>query len=66
MAVAAELWEAGIPTEILMKATPKVVPQLKYADNHLIPFAVFVSKQSQEKGEVIFFFYFIFFFFSFD
>ncbi len=40
MALAAELWEAGIAAELVLKDAPKIQAQLKFAETQQIPFAV--------------------------
>ena len=57
----AELWENGISAEILMKAGPKIQPQLKYCSRNHIPFSVILSKQDLAEGKVgICFLFFVF------
>jgi len=52
MKICAQLWKANIKAELLLKATPKIQPQLKVANDKKIPFVVLFGKSEIEKGIV--------------
>jgi histidyl-tRNA synthetase len=52
MQLTAELWEAGIAAEFVLKDAPKIQAQLKFAENSRIPLAVIFGPEELEKKEV--------------
>ncbi len=52
MALCAELWEAGVAAELLLKDDPKIQAQLKYAEAHQIPYAVIFGSDEWKANTV--------------
>ncbi|KAI9487305.1 MAG: histidyl-tRNA synthetase [Benjaminiella poitrasii] len=52
MALAHELWEAGIKASFMFKSKPKLEKQWAVCDKDQIPFAVIVGKDELENGQV--------------
>jgi len=52
MKICADLWKNKIKAEFLYKENPKLKPQLSYAEQQKIPFAVIFGSREVEKGEV--------------
>ena len=50
MQICAELWQAQIAAEFMYKENPKLPPQLAYADETRIPFAVIFGSDEIDKG----------------
>jgi histidyl-tRNA synthetase len=52
MGLCAQLWEAGIAAELLLKDEPKIQAQLKYAEAQQIPYAVIFGPNEWKAGTV--------------
>ena len=52
MSVLSELWAADVSSEMVMKESVKLQPQLKYAATRGIPIVVMIGKEGLEKGTV--------------
>jgi histidyl-tRNA synthetase len=52
MGLCAQLWEAGIAAELLLKDEPKIQAQLKYAEAQQIPYAVIFGSDEWKAGTV--------------
>lgn len=52
MQLVSECWAAGVAAEILMKETPKIQAQLKYAETQRIPYALIFGPEELANGEV--------------
>ncbi|XP_062941730.1 histidine--tRNA ligase, mitochondrial isoform X2 [Cynocephalus volans] len=48
----AELWDAGIKTEMLYKNNPKLLTQLHYCENMGIPLVVIIGEQELKEGVI--------------
>ncbi|XP_007517566.1 histidine--tRNA ligase, mitochondrial isoform X2 [Erinaceus europaeus] len=48
----AELWDAGIKAELLYKNNPKLLTQLHYCENMMIPLVVIIGEQELKKGVI--------------
>lgn len=52
MAIAKELWDAGLRTEFLYKAKPKARPQFDVIERDQIPFAVIIGGNELKEGKI--------------
>ncbi|KAG9026231.1 Cytoplasmic and mitochondrial histidine tRNA synthetase [Tulasnella sp. JGI-2019a] len=52
MGIVKQLWDAGIKTEFMYKAKPKLRAQFEYCDKELIPFAVILGPDELKEGFV--------------
>lgn len=52
MKIARQLWDGGIRTELPYKANPKLLNQLQYCEEHVVPWVVLVGESELEKGIV--------------
>ncbi|KAG8842803.1 Cytoplasmic and mitochondrial histidine tRNA synthetase [Tulasnella sp. 330] len=52
MGIVKRLWDAGIKTEFMYKAKPKLRAQFEYCDKELIPFAVILGPDELREGFV--------------
>lgn len=52
MQLVAELWEMGVCAEILLKDSPKIQAQLKYAESSNIPFSAIIGPEEIADGTV--------------
>lgn len=52
MQLVSECWAAGVAAELLLKETPKIQAQLKYAEAQRIPFALLFGPDELKNGDV--------------
>lgn len=52
MQLVSELWQAGVPAEIVLKESVKIQAQLKYAETNGIPFAAIFGPDELKDGTV--------------
>ena len=52
MKICRVLWDAGIKTELSYKANPKMLNQLQYCEDRLIPWVVIIGDRELKEGVV--------------